>query len=238
MSSRRQRRVVPQSPPLGTAYGVPALQRALYIGHALALDKDFLCELVNLPSVLAADQVGEFRWSMLKGVELGGLFGSRGRRIASTWQLAVARPSDAALSGPPLGFSLRPGTPRPGMLNLPAPRRSGPIFFPCSGSALQPPRAPQDRGAAGAHLENVMIEIREVRGRYEVYSVDRHWEVFEAKLAAQATALALAGEIQQELGRLPTIIAPWPVYPTVRSAGGTMPPCPSLPASTGAQMTT
>lgn len=83
-----------------------------------------------------------------------------------------------------------------------------------------------------------MIEIRELRGRYEVYSVDRHWEVFEAKLAAQAAALALAAEIQQELGRLPTIIAPWPVYPLVRSPGATMTPCPSLPASTGARTTT
>lgn len=87
-------------------------------------------------------------------------------------------------------------------------------------------------------MERVMIQIREVQGRYEVYSVDRHWEVFEAKLAAQAAALALAGEIQQELGRLPTIIAPWPVYPDMRQSGGTMPPCPSLPASTGARTNT
>ena len=83
-----------------------------------------------------------------------------------------------------------------------------------------------------------MIEIREAQGRYELYSPDRHWEVFEAKLAAQAAALALAAEIQQELGRAPTIIAPWPVYPAVRTAEGTMPPCPSLPASTGARTTT
>lgn len=77
---------------------------------------------------------------------------------------------------------------------------------------------PQDAARLGTHMESVMIEIREVQGRYEVYSPDRHWEVFDAKLAAEAVALALAAEIQQELGRLPTIISPWPVYPALRSS--------------------
>lgn len=71
-----------------------------------------------------------------------------------------------------------------------------------------------------------MIEIREVQGRYEVFSPDRHWEVFEAKLAAQAAALGLAGEIQREMGKLPKILAPWPVYPAVTTTKGSMLACP------------
>lgn len=54
-----------------------------------------------------------------------------------------------------------------------------------------------------------MIQFREVQGRYEVYSVDRHWEVFEAKLAAQAAALALAAEVERETGALPMVAASW-----------------------------
>lgn len=54
-----------------------------------------------------------------------------------------------------------------------------------------------------------MIQIREVQGRYEVYSADRHWEVFEAKLAAQAAALALAAEIERETGALPMVTTSW-----------------------------
>lgn len=83
-----------------------------------------------------------------------------------------------------------------------------------------------------------MIEIREVEGRYEVYSPDLHWEVFDAKWAAQAVALALAAEIQRERGRLPTIIAPWRVYPDVRLRKATMPPCPRIAAFIGAGATT
>lgn len=67
-----------------------------------------------------------------------------------------------------------------------------------------------------------MIEVREVGGRFEVYSPDRHWEVFDAKLAAQAAAIALAAQIQQEIGRHPTIIAPWPVYPAAEEREGAM----------------
>lgn len=57
-----------------------------------------------------------------------------------------------------------------------------------------------------------MIVIREVDGRYEVVSPGRHWEMFEGRLGAQAAALALAGEIQQETGSLPRIISPWPEH--------------------------
>lgn len=56
-----------------------------------------------------------------------------------------------------------------------------------------------------------MIEIREVEGRYEIYSADRHWEVFGTKLRAQAAALALADDIKREAGRWPKIRSPWPV---------------------------
>ena len=59
-------------------------------------------------------------------------------------------------------------------------------------------------------MESEMIEIKEVDGRYEVFSPCRHWEVFEAKLSAQAAAVALAAEIQEETGARPVIIAPWP----------------------------
>lgn len=61
-----------------------------------------------------------------------------------------------------------------------------------------------------------MIEIREVEGRFEVFSPERHWEVFEGRLGATGAALGLAAEIQAETGSLPEIRAPWPVYPAVR----------------------
>lgn len=54
-----------------------------------------------------------------------------------------------------------------------------------------------------------MIEIREVDGRYEVYSPDRHWEVFEGCLGARQAAIALASEIQRETGRPPEVVTPW-----------------------------
>lgn len=77
-----------------------------------------------------------------------------------------------------------------------------------------------------------MIEIREVNGRYEVYSPGRHWEVFRAKLAAQAAALGLAAKIKEELGRQPPIIAPWPVYPTVGLRRDSTHPYDSFPSCT------
>lgn len=61
-----------------------------------------------------------------------------------------------------------------------------------------------------------MIVIKEVEGCYEVLSPERHWEMFEGRLGAQAAALALAGEIQRETGVQPKIVAPWPVYPAQR----------------------
>ena len=54
-----------------------------------------------------------------------------------------------------------------------------------------------------------MIEIREVGGRYEVYSPDRHWEVFEGCLGAQHAAIALAAEIQRETGLPAKVVTPW-----------------------------
>ena len=65
-----------------------------------------------------------------------------------------------------------------------------------------------------------MIVISEAEGRYEVVSPGRHWEVFEGRLGAQAAALALAGEIQQETGAPPKIVSPWPVYPAQRTSSG------------------
>ena len=64
-----------------------------------------------------------------------------------------------------------------------------------------------------------MIVIRDVGGRFEVFSPDRHFEIFEGRLGAQVTALALAAEIQRETGEWPDITAPWPVYLPVRSKG-------------------
>lgn len=100
---------------------------------------------------------------------------------------------------------------------MPAPRRPSRISFPAQGRHLIRDERRRTAARLSTHMESVMIEIREVQGRYEVYSADRHWEVFDAKLAAEAVALALAAEIHQELGRLPTIISPWPVYPAMRS---------------------
>lgn len=73
-----------------------------------------------------------------------------------------------------------------------------------------------------------MIEINEVEGRFEVFSLGRHWEVFEGRLGAQAAALALAAELQLETASWPEIAAPWPVYPAVRAR----PTCRCLPPST------
>lgn len=56
-----------------------------------------------------------------------------------------------------------------------------------------------------------MIEIREVDGRYEVYSAGRHWEVFATKLQAHAVAVAIAHQIKSEAGDWPRIRSPWPV---------------------------
>ena len=78
-----------------------------------------------------------------------------------------------------------------------------------------------------------MIEITEVDGRYEVLSPDRHWEAFDCKLSAHATALALAAEVGEETGTLPRIAAPWAVCPPVRTLQSTMSVCHSHQASTG-----
>lgn len=83
-----------------------------------------------------------------------------------------------------------------------------------------------------------MIEVREAEGHYEVFAQDRHWEVFEGRLGAQAAALALAAEIKAETGSLPEIQAPWPVYPPVISERARMQPCNSPTASSGNPTTT
>lgn len=77
-----------------------------------------------------------------------------------------------------------------------------------------------------------MIEIREANGRYEVFSPDRHWEVFETKLRAQAAALGLAAEIQSETGANPVIITPWPLYPLVKAPTPTIAACRCFPVPT------
>lgn len=64
-----------------------------------------------------------------------------------------------------------------------------------------------------------MIQIREAHGRYEVLSPDRHWEICDDRIRAQAAALALAAEIESETGEPPAIIAPWSVKPNPGAAG-------------------
>src|SRR5690625_427447 len=109
--------------------------------------------------------------------------------------------------------------------------RSDPPLF---RAALQPVRAPHgERGAAGNHQgRSQMIEITESHGRYEVLSPGRHWEAFHSRLEAHAAALALAAEVEQETGRLPQILAPWPLS---MPAGEVQPPGQQVtrPASTG-----
>ncbi|MEN1926259.1 hypothetical protein [Luteimonas qiangzhengi] len=64
-----------------------------------------------------------------------------------------------------------------------------------------------------------MIQIREAHGRYEVLSPDRHWEMCDDRIHAQAAALALAAEIESETGEPPAIIAPWPIKTSPGAAG-------------------
>lgn len=64
-----------------------------------------------------------------------------------------------------------------------------------------------------------MIEVKEVEGRYEVFSPGRHWEAFEGRLSAHAAALGLAHEIRGETGIFPEIKAPWPIRAAATGAG-------------------